>query len=589
MTPNDRPIGLRQLFVRLTHPVRELMEERLPDGVGFFQTTGSLCLLMAAIQVVTGILMAFYYTPSPEVAWESVRYVDEQVTFGRIIHGLHHWGSSGFVVAIFIHLLRVFTFGAYKGERRWTWLVGVGLLVVVLGFGFTGYLLPWDMKAYFGTKVGTGIAAYTPLVGPYLRRFLLGGDEIGELTLPRFYALHVLVLPLALMALIALHLFLVRLYGITPPWRRVGDEAREGETFFPGQALRDSLVASLALGILMTLAITVGGNLGEKADPTSTTFAPHPEWYFLGLQQLLRYFQGPYQLIGTVLIPMGVLMLLLMLPFIDRNPERSLRRRPLAAAAALLGVLSTVGLTVEGYRQLELERRELAALAAEAKAAEPPAAPGQPAEPEAPAEDASMAFADDPGIAAFGASLYETLRCAECHVGPEVGKDANMPPSLEYAGNRFQPAWMMSYLETVPPRRYDSRGRRPVMRMPDYRFRPNELRGLTAFMKSLQRPELFQFDGVSFDEPTPEEIEAGRALFEGESCLQCHALGGAGSSSAPDLDGVGSRLTPGFIYAMILDPQSIIPGTTMDQTFLNPQEIHTLTQYLVSLKETPAP
>lgn len=590
MNSSERPIGLRALLHRLGTPVRELMNERLPEGVGFFQTTGSLCLLMAGVQAVTGILMAFYYTPSPDVAWESVRYVDQQVAFGRIIHGLHHWGSSGFVLAVFIHLLRVFTFGAYKAERRWTWIVGVGLLGVVLAFGFTGYLLPWDMKAYFGTRVGANIAGYTPVVGPFIRRFLLGGEEIGELTLPRFYALHVLVLPLALLALVALHLFLVRLYGITAPWRRTDEPAPEGETFFPGQALRDSIVALTALLILLALAWQFGGNLGEKADPTTTTFAPHPEWYFLGLQQLLRYFQGPYQVIGTVVIPLGGLLLLLLVPFIDRNPERRLRRRPIALTVAVLGVLATVGLTLEGYRQLELERAELARVAEEmdSEAAEEDA-PAE-AAPETPEEaETSMEFVDDPGVASFGESLYETLKCAECHLGPSVGRDENIPPALDYAGNRFRPEWMMDYLENVPRRRFDSRGRPPTMRMPDYRFRPHELRGMTAYLMSLKQPELFEFPDVTFDEPTGEEIEAGLQLFRGETCLHCHQLDGQGDNTAPALDGVGSRLTPEFIYAMILKPQAIVPGTTMEETFLNEQEIYQLTQYLVSLKEAEAP
>lgn len=577
------PAGLRPLLRRLTAPVRELMDERLPQGVGLFQTTGSLCLFMAAVQVVTGILMAFYYTPSPDVAWESVRYVEEQVSFGRIIHGLHHWGSSGFVVAIFIHLLRVFTFGAYKGERRWTWIAGVGLLVVVLGFGFTGYLLPWDMKAYFGTKVGTNIAGYVPWVGPYARRFLLGGSEIGELTLPRFYALHALVLPLSLLALIGLHLYLVRLYGITSPWTRVGADAPMGDTFFPRQALRDSTVASLAFAVLLTLAWNFGGNLGEKADPTSTTFAPHPEWYFLGLQQLLRYFQGPYQIIGTVVVPLGGLLLLLLTPFLDRNPERRLSKRPIAAAVAMLGVAAVVGLTLEGYRQLRLERLELAKAAPESEL--PAEAGGEPAgEAEAQEDTASLEFVSDPGVAAFGKTLYETLRCADCHNAPEAGQEKNIPPSLAHAGDRFSPQWMLTYLKEVPPRRYDRKDRLPMLRMPDYRLKPNELRGLTAYLMSLREPDRFAFEGVSFGEPTTEEIQAGQAHFEAESCLQCHVLDGAGARSAPELDGVGSRLRPEFIYAIVLDPQSLVPGTTMEESLLNEQEIYELTQYLVSLK-----
>lgn len=589
------PASLRELLSRAFAPLTELFNEPLPKGVGFFHTTGSMCVFMAIHQVVTGVLMGFYYTPSPDVAWESVVYVDEKVTFGSVIHGLHHWGSSAFVVIAVIHVLRVFSFAAYKGHRKWTWIIGVLLLGVVFGFGFTGYLLPWDMKAYFGTKVGTNIVGYTPVLGPYARRFLLGGAEISELTLPRFYALHVFILPAALVALMGAHLSLVRIFGITPPFKRDGEAVEYPQRFFPTQAVRDSLMVLLLFGIVLTLAVTVGGGLGEKADPTDTTFAPHPEWYFLGLQQLLRYFQGPYQIIGTFILPAGFFALLLLLPFIDRNPERKISKRPIAMTFAALTVFATVGLTVQGYLHLQVERKELAALAAEeepsdeaaetAEAAAPPATTGEGGEAARPATGAvptAVTFTE--GDLALGQRLYEALECADCHVGENVGKDLNIPPALEYAGDRFLPEWTIQYLHEVPPRRFVREGRRPMERMPDYKLRSDESKALAAHLSAMKQPELFEGVPASFDAPTAEKIELGKQLYESEACETCHPLNGSGTEKGPDLTGVGSRLTPQFLFQIIKHPQKIIPGTSMEDSFLDDEEIEAMTYYLMSIK-----
>ncbi len=601
---NPAPANLKDLVARAISPLKELFDEPLPQGVGWFQTTGSLCLFMAALQVVTGILMALYYAPSPDSAWESIRYVEDKVVWGRVIHGLHHWGSSGFVVMVFIHMIRVFIFGAYKGRRKWTWIIGVGLFFTVLGFGFTGYLLPWDMKAYFGSKVGTNILGYTPGVGSYAREFLLGGKEITELTLPRFYALHILILPLALGALIGAHLYLIRLYGITPPWKRDDEAVEYPFRFFPEQAFRDSTMILLAAGLMVALAYFVGADLEEKADPLSSAYAPHPEWYFLGLQELLRYFKGPALVLGTFVIPFSVVLGMLLLPFVDRNPERRISKRPIAMAVAILAVLGPIGFTTKGYLSLRRERREVAEIAGEefaspaeksgdalsklpvsatpqsketAAQATPTAAPSE----KPPEASAATPKQFDSATIDFGKELYQSLDCAKCHTGEKVGHDLNVPPSLDFAGDRFTPEWLMTYLKEVPPRRYESKGRHPVERMPDFKLSDRELEGLTAYLATCRKPELFPAK-LDPSQSTPEKIAHGKQLFDSEKCAVCHALGGRGGRSAPDLTGVGKRLKPDFIFQMIKQTQSIVPNTTMENSLLEDGEIQALSYFLLS-------
>lgn len=593
----EPPQTTKELFRLATAPIREFMNEPMPEGVGFFHVTGSLCLFMALIQVVTGVLLAFYYSPTPETAWESVRYVDQIVPFGGAIHALHHWGASGFVVAVFLHMIRVFAYAAYKGKRKWTWVLGVGLLFTTLGFGFTGYLLPWDMKAYFGTVVGTNIVGAVPFAGAPLRAFLLGGPDVGALTLPRFYAIHVLILPAALAALVSGHLFLVRLFGITPPFRRDDEPVSKPFRFFPDQALRESFVMLGAAVVLISLAWFVGGNLEAKADPLNTAYAPHPEWYFLGLQQLLRYFPGKYEVVGVFILPTAFTLGLVLLPFLDRNPERALRRRPLALTALGLAVAAAVALTTQGYLELRHERK----IMAESASAEAPAEPAAGAAPVAPvAPDAASAAAPSPapavapggeaavdvGLAKAGADLFVALDCAKCHVGPEVGKGPNIPPALDLAGDRFTPEWMASYMKEVPPRRYETKGRHPVARMPDFKLTERENAAITAHLMTLRRPDIF--DPLKVDPTsaafgsTPELVEKGKALYAADSCKVCHELNGAGGKTAPSLTGVGKRLKPEFIRAIIKNPQGIVPETTMEESFLADEEIAAMTHFLAT-------
>src|SRR3990170_4517296 len=183
--------------------------------VNWLYTLGSATLFVALLQIVTGILLTIYYVPTPDHAYETVRYISTQVPAGWLIRGLHHWGASAMVVLTALHMLRVILHGAYKYPREVTWLTGVGLLLIVLGFGFTGYLLPWDQKAFWATTVGTRIAEVTPLVGRWILLLMRGGQELTGVTLARFYGVHVWALPAALMMLLLAHLYLVVRIGIS--------------------------------------------------------------------------------------------------------------------------------------------------------------------------------------------------------------------------------------------------------------------------------------------------------------------------------------------------------------------------------------
>lgn len=185
--------------------------------VNWLFTLGSASLFVALNQAITGILLTLYYVPTPDHAYDSVQYITTQIPMGWLIRGLHHWGASALVVLTFLHMLRVIFYGTYKFPREVTWFTGVFLLLVVIGFGFTGYLLPWDQKAFWATTVGTRIAGTPPLIGDWILRIIRGGEEISAVTLARFYGIHIWVLPAALAILIGIHMYLVIRIGISAP------------------------------------------------------------------------------------------------------------------------------------------------------------------------------------------------------------------------------------------------------------------------------------------------------------------------------------------------------------------------------------
>jgi len=213
---------------------------KVPHDISWAQTLGAAALTAFIVQVLTGVILAMYYKPDPASAYPSVVNITENLTLGWLVRGMHKWGASVFIILLFLHMGRVFLFGAYKYPRELNWLIGVILLTMALGEGLTGYLLPWDQTAYWASVVGINLNGTAPFLGPWLAQFLRGGQEIGGETLTRFYSLHMLVIPGGLFALIGLHLYLVVRLGITaPPWTKA---AGGYEEVGDGRALRKGLV-----------------------------------------------------------------------------------------------------------------------------------------------------------------------------------------------------------------------------------------------------------------------------------------------------------------------------------------------------------
>ncbi len=323
------------------------LEERIPGGASFFFTLGSATLFLFILQVVTGIWQLFYYVPTIDHAYDSLTYLRSNVPYGWLIHGLHYWGASAMIVLVGLHILRVFIWGAYKKPRELTWLFGFLLLLLTVGMSFTGAALPWDERGYWATEVGTSIAGTVPFIGNGIKYLLLGGQKIGQLTLSRFFVLHTAIIPGLVIIAIAAHLIAFRKFGSVGPWSEskrstVGD-------FWPDQVAKDIIVVVLIFLILNILSVFAPPPFMGPADSLDTMFTPKPEWNFLFLYQTLKFFPGKLEVIGTVGIPILIVLLFISLPFLDRSPERNPLKRPVIMLCGLIFVVLLLTLTITGY------------------------------------------------------------------------------------------------------------------------------------------------------------------------------------------------------------------------------------------------
>ena len=317
---------------------------------------GGMTLFLFLVQVASGILLLLYYRPSAEEAYESVQFIVTQVEFGWLIRSIHSWSANLLILAAFAHLFSVFFLRAYRKPRELTWITGVLLLFVMLAFGFSGYLLPWNELAFFATKVGTGIAGAVPMVGDALMRFMRGGDDVTGATLSRFYALHIAILPAITTLLVAVHLLLVQRQGMSVPIS-LAQRLKKGERlkqmpFFPDYILRDILLWYIAIALLAALAAFYPWELGRKAD----AFAPvppgiRPEWYFLAMFHTLKLLPSHIlgiegEVVGVVAFGLAAVALLCV-PFLDRHAARD-EPSHLFTAVGVGAVLYLVIFTIVG-------------------------------------------------------------------------------------------------------------------------------------------------------------------------------------------------------------------------------------------------
>lgn len=319
---------------------------------------GGMTLFFFVVQVVTGILLMLYYRPSAEEAYESVEFIMTTVPFGWLMRSIHSWSANLMIFFAFLHLASVYFLKAYRPPREMTWISGALLLFLALGFGFSGYLLPWNELSFFATKVGTDIAGVIPGIGHPILRFLRGGDNVTGGTLSRFYGWHVAILPAITTVLLTFHLLLVQLQGMSvPPAQALEARRRRPLSFFPDFLLRELFGWTLALAVLAAFAALFPWELGQKADPYAPAPAGiRPEWYFMFMFETLKLVPGgevigiEYEVIPIALFALAG-ALLVVVPFLDRRVIRT-GYSPGFSVIGWLAVVYIVGLTAWGYRSL---------------------------------------------------------------------------------------------------------------------------------------------------------------------------------------------------------------------------------------------
>jgi cytochrome b6 len=316
----------------------------------FLFYTGSSILLFLGIQIVTGVLLALYYQPTLAEANASVVRIMTEMPLGWLIRSVHSWSATFMILLVFVHLLGTAFTKAYRRPREATWLTGVLLLGSTLAFGFTGYLLPWDGLSLAATKVGTNLPKALPVIGPWLTQVLRAGEDVTGDTLSRFFIMHVSVLPLAVLAILGIHLFLVQRHGMSVPLEAERDKLKvPALPFWPNFILRETGVWLVLLGILLTIAVFLAPGLGPKADLMAP--APKgikPEWYFLFMFQTLKLF--PSRILGlngemvAVLVMMIGMAAVLFVPFIDNRPSE--RKGQVVTVLAWAGLAYAVGMSI---------------------------------------------------------------------------------------------------------------------------------------------------------------------------------------------------------------------------------------------------
>jgi ubiquinol-cytochrome c reductase cytochrome b subunit len=436
--------------------LKPFMHKELPAGIGWLATLGSLCVLLFVVQAGTGIFLAMYYTPSPDNAYESIRYIENEIPMGRILQGIHHWGAAALVIAAFVHMASGFFAGSFKAPRELTWIVGVGLLLITLGLGFTGYLLPWDQKAYWATVVGSNVPGDIPVIGRFIRRFLLAGDRVSGLTLTRFYAIHMLALPALFFLLTAFHIYLVRIHGLAEAPVSVTSGAKPTNSdkdahyrFFPEHLARGSITFAVVFALILLLSILGKVPREHIAGTVDDKYLPRPEWYFMWLFQLLTYFPGSSEAVGSLVVPLGILLILFVLPFLSRSKLRAFTDRPLATATGVSCLAGLVFLTWMGL------------------------AGARPYGEFVVVPDKKLTVPESQGL-----YVFVDKECAYCHQIKGKGGRKEGPDLSNTVAKERTKEWLMKYIQ-------DPKSISRWTTMPKYDLSQNELSDLAEFILSL--------------------------------------------------------------------------------------------------------
>jgi len=456
--------------------LRESLDEPIPGGARFAYVFGSALLFVFISQVITGVFLAIYYVPSADHAHTTVAYIAKAVSAGSFLRSIHAYGSSAMVILLLLHVTQTFLYGSYKGRRELLWLSGCVLFVLVLCMAFTGYLLPWDQKAYFASAVGTNIAGEVPLVGPWLKSFMRGGTDMGTLTLSRFFVAHVLGVPAAIFAFVALHVYLFRKAGAAGPIsENLVHPQLPSEPFYPRQVIIDGIFALLIILVLAGIAHFLPFDLGPQANPADTRYLPRPEWYYIPIFQWLKYWPGSLSFVGVVVIPGIIAFLFASLPFFDRRMERRPWKRPVAVGTYVFIFLALFGLGYSSYRSDHSDPGYAAQLAAQEKATEE--FMHQPFEPEVASSSPVAPAAPADPLVAQGAQIYQAQACNACHGDAGVGTPA--APKLTGIGERFSRDQLAAALKAPTPKMIA--GGMSPLKLPD-----EQMNALVSYLEALK-------------------------------------------------------------------------------------------------------
>ena len=529
--------------------VHEALFENVPGGARWRYVWGSTLTFFFAVQVITGLFLWMSYSPSSQTAWESVYFIQHQMLGGWFLRGLHHFVAQAMTILLVLHLMQVVIDGAYKAPREVNFWFGVVMLFLTLALSLTGYLLPWDQKGYWATAVSTNIIALSPFIGDGAQAVIVGGANYGHHTLTRFFALHAGVIPGMIIALIVGHVYLFRRHGITPkkPLKK------HDEGFWPEQVLRDA-VACLAVLLVVVFFIMRyhGAPLGAPADPSEQFAAARPEWYFLFLFQLLKYFPGRTEIIGAIVLPTLLMAVLVAMPFIG---TWKLGHRfnvgfiwVMLAGAGLLTVLA-----------MRDDRNDPDYVASVETAGRDAVRAVELAGNGIPVTGALTLMRED--ALTQGPRLF-SRNCASCHrydghdgLGNPLPKDSISASDLKGFGSR---EWIARYFdpkEIVGPKVWGGTAHKDgdmvswvQNHVPSYTPAEKETLRQTLLALSAEAQLTSQH---SLDQRDSALIDAGRvSLRDPKSCGECHTFHEAGNGS-PDLTGYASRE---WLTAFIADP-----------------------------------
>ncbi|HVR76294.1 MAG TPA: cytochrome b N-terminal domain-containing protein [Planctomycetota bacterium] len=545
----EQRTGLRRI-------VRALLYENIPGGSRWRYVWGSTLVFTFTVQLITGFFLWLGYSPSAQTAWESVYYLEHETAGGSLLRGIHHYTAQAMILLLVLHVLQVVIDGAYRAPRELNFWIGLILLLIVLALGLTGYLLPWDQKGYWATKVATNLTAMTPVVGEDMKRVVVGGAEYGHTTVTRFFAMHAGLLPFLMILFTALHVYLFRRHGI-----HVRRSPRAPDTtFWPDQVLKDGVACLAVLAAVLLLAAWQPAPLMAPASPSEPYSAARPEWYFLFLFQLLKLFPGKSTIWGAIYIPGLVLLFMALMPILGRwrlgHAFNVMFIFSLLGGAAFLTVMAVV-------QDRANEEYQLAVRGAEADAKR------------------VRVLARDLGIPPAGAvTLLEAdaltqgpkifaRHCAACHRhGGEdgLGKTPEEAPSASDLQGFASRQWLTGLLD---PARIDTPHYFGATAFKDgdmvdfvkstvAAYDPARARSLSMVTKALSA-EAGLKSQRELDRRDAAEIETGRLLLEsrrgdppGLNCLRCHTFGENGKAGkGPDLTGYGSR---DWLIDFISDP-----------------------------------